>query len=159
MTDTAQPRTMPAITVHQPGATFLAFGHRRHEVRSWRPGDNLIGARIAIHAARKRPARISDREQARLRLDAHAADASDLPYGAIIATAVLTGVVPAEQVSTSVLDRALNDFTPGAIAWRFDHHVRLDTPIPALGAMGFWSWDIPDDVDPAILGLPARDRP
>ncbi len=46
---------MKAITLWQPWASLVAAGVKTIETRSWRAPANLIGERIAIHAAAKRP--------------------------------------------------------------------------------------------------------
>ena len=46
---------MKAITLHQPWATLVALRLKAYETRSWKPPKNLIGERIAIHAAKKKP--------------------------------------------------------------------------------------------------------
>lgn len=46
---------MPALTLWQPWASLIAEGVKVIETRSWAAPTSLIGERIAIHAAAKRP--------------------------------------------------------------------------------------------------------
>jgi len=46
-----------AITLWQPYAGLIACGHKTVETRSWAPPPSLIGERIAIHAAKRKPKR------------------------------------------------------------------------------------------------------
>ena len=43
---------MPAISLHQPWASLIAYGVKTIETRSWRPPTKFIGQRIAIHGAK-----------------------------------------------------------------------------------------------------------
>ena len=46
---------MKAITLWQPWATLVATGLKEYETRSWAPPEDLIGRRLAIHAAKRTP--------------------------------------------------------------------------------------------------------
>ena len=43
---------MKALTLHQPYASLIAYGIKTIETRSWKPPDDLIGERFAIHAGK-----------------------------------------------------------------------------------------------------------
>ena len=45
---------MKAITLHQPWASLIAEGIKTIETRSWAPSREIIGQRIAIHAAKRK---------------------------------------------------------------------------------------------------------
>ena len=44
-----------AISLHQPWASLIAEGIKTIETRNWAPPKALIGQRIAIHAAKRKP--------------------------------------------------------------------------------------------------------
>ena len=152
---------MKAITLHQPYAQLIADGRKPYETRSWPPPRDLIGNRIAIHAG-----------QSRAGADfAQKLGMTDLPIGAVLATAVL---VAAHKIHDrwrmdGVLYQASSlrklsmqpdddpdfrgerfpideygDYSPGRWAWRLVDVVVLDPPIPARGAQGLWNWTAPD---------------
>jgi hypothetical protein len=45
-------KRMMAISLHQPWASLVAAGVKPYETRTWAPDGGLVGADIAIHAAR-----------------------------------------------------------------------------------------------------------
>ena len=47
--------SVKAITLHEPWASLIASGHKNVETRSWKPPWAVIGQRIAVHAAKRRP--------------------------------------------------------------------------------------------------------
>lgn len=46
---------MKAVTLWQPWASLIAAEVKRFETRSWAPPEALIGTRIAVHAAARKP--------------------------------------------------------------------------------------------------------
>ena len=97
---------MKAITIWEPWASLIAHGIKREETRTWAPPVELIGQRIAIHAAKRRVnptewPEVMGRDlqedwpegYARcLRATRGEELSDDWPYGCLIATAVLTSV-------------------------------------------------------------------
>lgn len=146
---------MKALTLWQPWASLIAIGVKTIETRSWAAPKSLIGQRISIHAA-KRP---SDTE-ADFRFDPvlheHGLCFTDLPLGAVVATARLVECVQVLKVRDDgtwtivqrdytgpvrgvVLDQLpYGDFTPGRWAWLLDDIEQLDKPLPATGRQGMW---------------------
>jgi hypothetical protein len=117
---------MKAITLHQPWATLVAFGFKTIETRTWPAPSSLIGERIAIHAA----------GAGRIRKMFHT-----LPLGCVVATAVLTEVVPTEWAIQRFPDQLpFGDYTTGRFAWLLDDVVAFDRPVKASGKQGFWEW-------------------
>jgi activating signal cointegrator 1 len=124
---------IPAISLWQPWASFIAIGVKPYETRHWRAPARFVGLRIAIHAAKK-PVSRDDREWWQ-RISGEAA----LPLGAFVCTAILRAVVPAE----SVLSDDFGDYLAGRFCWHLVDVERLPSPIPAKGAQGFWMWSAP----------------
>lgn len=101
---------MKALTIRQPWASLIALGVKTIETRSWKAPDTLIGERIAIHAAKRRPSpcwvRLGDYVLGHEPYDGsidlvHRPNGSmvplavyALPLGAVVATARLAACCP-----------------------------------------------------------------
>lgn len=136
---------MKALTLTQPWASLMSFGDKTIETRSWRTD---YRGPVAIHAAKTIPAWARDwangSPAVRTMLNRRGVyQLSELPAGAVIATAVLTGCVSTDRLVREPpgKDRILGDYSPGRFAWYFTDVVRLPEPIPARGALQFWEWD------------------
>lgn len=100
---------MKVLTLHEPWASLVALEIKTCETRSWKAPDALIGQRIALHAAAKKPtadqrvgdwtvhemaggswAMTVDDDDARSCAD----DSAALPLGCIVATARLDACLP-----------------------------------------------------------------
>lgn len=154
---------MHAISLHQPWASLIAVGRKPFETRSWAPPSKLIGRRIAIHAAKK-PVDADDREWARR------CGAPDLPLGAVVCTAILAGAYQCGRhcqdqggrncaviasvrhgsrhqnvawLTAGIPVDEYGDYAASRWAWWLTGIERLDPPIPARGAQGFWNWQVP----------------
>ena len=129
MTDAPSP--LFAISLWQPWASFIAIGVKPYETRHWRAPQRLIGERVAIHAAKRKP----DRDD--LPWWERVSGSAPLPLGAFVCTALLvachsTGRVPSDEYG---------DYGPGRFAWELREVIVLDPPVPALGRQGIWRWD------------------
>ena len=119
---------MKALTICQPYASLIANGQKRCENRRW---PTNVRGRIAIHAGKSREWLDT--------LHPDEAMPSQMPFGAVIATANLTACVPIDHVTTD-----------GPYAWMLDHihaegpfcfvleDVTPIDPIPFRGAQGFF---------------------
>jgi hypothetical protein len=124
------PPLMPAISLWQPWASFIAIGVKPYETRHWRAPSRFIGLRIAIHAA-KHPVSRDDRDWW------HAlSKGAELPLGAFVCTAILRAVLLAETVPFD----EFGDYARGRFAWQMEDPQPFVPPIPAEGAQGFWTW-------------------
>lgn len=138
---------MKALSIWQPWASLIAVGAKRYETRSW---TTRYRGPIAIHAARHWDVECS------ANLSRYAVQAAlapcvgidpkryivskcDLPFGAIVAIAVLADVVPTAALQSEILaERTLGNFEPGRFAWRLERVERLLSPIPCAGRQGLW---------------------
>lgn len=153
---------MKALTLWQPWATLVAEGVKPFEFRRWPAPKSIWGRRIAIHAgARKvRPAEIDDLLTA-LRLERGWGTAltvepamelllrmqaapERIVLSQIVCTAVIGQPVPAAEAVAQVYGESFRGDSD-----RIDHQVfgwpmldvqRLEPPVPARGAQGFWEW-------------------
>ena len=143
---------MKALSIIQPWASFIAYGLKEMETRSWATpyrGD------IAIHASKE--SKIS-----REACDDFAEEyptfvlPEKLVYGAVIAVARLVDCLPTGAafstmqmwscdldcaVSIGEIEFTLGDFSPNRYAWLLADVRRLPEPIPYRGAQGLWEFD------------------
>lgn len=119
---------MKVLTVRQPWADAIVHGGKRCENRTWTPPTALIGMRILIHAA-KTPDRA-----AVLCRDQTWPD----QRGVILAVATLTGYHAANATGPLCCAPWGN---PDAYHWQLADVLALPEPVPAKGALGFWTSD------------------
>ena len=121
---------MLAITLYQPWATWVADGQKRYETRSW---STPYRGQIAIHAGKSRE---------------FTGKATAYPLGAVVAVAMLEGVIPTEtavrygrrrEITEDELRRG--DWTPGRYAWRLTNVTKLTSPVAAKGQRKLWTPD------------------
>lgn len=160
---------MKAISLHQPWASLIALGAKQIETRSWRPPDALYGQRIAIHAAKRWTEEqqilcLKDPFDCCLKAGGYRARTVDrgLPFGAIVATAMLTGWIGSEDVYASHTPQkqdsgfewngarvyaypyefAFGNLHRGRCAWLLSDIKALPEPIPCRGKQGFFEVEI-----------------
>ena len=132
---------MKALTLWQPWAWAICRAGKDIENRSWHAPRWLIGQRFAIHAAKRRPDDASvvaawgmaGRPEA---VD-FAAEVERAPRGAVVATAVLTGVVTESDSPWFV----------GPYGWVLEDVQELPEAIPCRGRQGLWN--LPPGITPA----------
>lgn len=159
---------MRALTLSQPWATLVAIGAKKIETRSWRPS---YRGPLAIHAAKGFPKAARDLlaempfyETLHFKgaLDDYRKDPLDrLPRGHVIAICQLVTIKnigfdeltfpDGEQfyinknISSiwylTAQEKAFGDYTAGRYAWLLGNVQKLETPLPAKGALGLWEWD------------------
>ena len=147
---TREEAAIKALTLHQPYASFIAWGEKRVETRSWPPHAGVVGSEILIHAA-KRPMDAVGEELLE-RIDRLFPPVLSPPYGAIVARARVLwseevagygGVTDRMEAHAAARDRDLGDWSPGRWLWALDVET-LPAPIPCRGSQGLWR--VPDDV-------------
>lgn len=160
---------MLCLSLWQPWASLIAVGAKDIETRDWGPPAATIGHMIAIHAA-KRPVSKSldyiDPENLP-RLDelfgrgamgcpARRAWVEDLPLGAVVCVARLTGAYrfgeeigngPAINITRritgspwrpSITPNPWGNYTEGRWGWCFDQVRALPDPLPLRGKQGLF---------------------
>lgn len=154
--------TMPAISLWNPWAFFVAKGFKKIETRSWHPPSKFVlsGTRIAIHAAKSWTRDVRDVcRQLALRECLPEAVNADLHKGqfllgngCILATCRIAEVLPTERVriypqtlgavglkEITAREGALGDFRPGRFAWVLDDVQELQSWVPVAGRQGFFN--------------------
>jgi hypothetical protein len=154
-------QTYPALTVWQPWATLIAEGAKPYEFRSYAAPRKLWGRRIAIHAAARPIKRLEVQDLlVRCREDSAHRQALDvdiaipilrralglpsLPTSSVVALVTLGTPIPPERVKEMLANDSDRD---GHFnwAWPMLDIERIEPPLPATGAQGFWTWRRPDE--------------
>ena len=156
---------IPALTLKQPYATLVADGIKTVETRSWKPPANVVGRRLAIHAAKTTaPVELKPGLQKVMNERYPFAWPHELPpTGAVVATARLKSVsVVAETGPDDEWFRAvdahsrktekfanddLGDYSVGKHLWFLDDVIKLEDPPKIRGYQGVWTlfWNKVDD--------------
>ncbi len=151
-----------AITLHQPWASLIALGLKTVETRSWPAPARLVGQRIAIHAGKRLVRQPGDAIERELRVRLGENWRVIVPTGAVLATAVLAGMVRVSHIDLSsrhavhddstevgcaagrgrTLIDPWGDFSAGRWLWFLDDVEALPEPVPAGGHQGFWRWNV-----------------
>lgn len=141
-----QPLTMPAITLWQPWACLIERGHKIYETRSKPPPKRLVGQRVAIHAAARKPRTkdVTDEEyEAIAECFGYCNYPEMLPLGVIVCTAIIAGAMPAQSVPRDLF----GDYTPGRWAWLLKDVRPIEPHIPAKGMQTWgWPWSVPSNI-------------
>src|SRR5262245_48373249 len=136
---------MKAITLYQPWATLIAIGAKTFETRPWR---TEYRGPLAIHAGKTHDYSIyTDNVFLRALGDGGYSYVYELPLGCIVATCELVScmrITPKTWEGISRHDLAFGNWEPGRFAWELRKVQKLETPIPARGAMGLWEWENPN---------------
>ena len=127
-------KLMKAITVYPEWAIAIRYLGKNIENRSWRPAEDHLGTRIALHAGMKYGGAVYDYQKAGKYLERVFAirhkTACIVPPGTIFATAVIHDVVRTSQSIWSV---------PGMFHWMLRDFWYPVAPIPCHGMPNFWS--------------------
>ena len=148
---------MYAITLWQPWAQLVADGAKHYETRSWKPPQRLIGQRIAIHAGKRKVRNPPNEVGWQIYIDYGPRWYERIPYGAIVATAMLVDVFHIKEVQshclkvevvassglhTSIPIDPFGDYSVGRYVWSLFDIEKLASPVEAKGAYGFWKCDV-----------------
>lgn len=157
---------MKALTIWQPWATLLMMQPhvKRFETRSWAPPASLIGKRVALHAAARKPVTDLDSETlvAMAALIGNPCEwGKQLPTGACLGTATLAGAyrvarneaglaltwgerVPgsgdADGALLGLSESRFGDYSTGRWLWHFTDKQEFPEPIRTKGMQGLWNW-------------------
>lgn len=162
---TALPAGTKALTIWQPWATLVMMGAKPHEFRRWKFTDKahlarLVSQRIVIHAG-VRPPRLGEVDDVLERIDAGESDLAAIaqPFLRLLRDALrrkdkaqISACTPlGAAVGTVILGEPKNvvELFAHMDSDRLDHHMYgwpmiepqpFASPIPAMGAQGFWNW-------------------
>ncbi|MBD2439838.1 ASCH domain-containing protein [Nostoc sp. FACHB-110] len=138
-----------AISLHQPWATLIPMGLKKHETRSWSTsyrGPLLICAakRTSIHQELTHNYFLSKYQQILANTDNYI-EWEDLPFGYAVALVDLTACISMnqgfiDQQPQTELDTG--DWRVGRFAWRLDNIRRIVQPISITGKQGLFNAQI-----------------
>lgn len=143
---------MKAISIWQPWASLIAVGAKRIETRHWAAPASVIGERVAIHAAKRKPGPLSDRMHEALG-GSISQPVEVLPLGVIVCTVVIDRCEAMTRDLVNAASRtevSFGEFVPGRYAW-FLRDVEETRHVEMRGSQGFY--DVPDAI------VRALDRP
>jgi hypothetical protein len=121
---------MKALSLKQPFAELVLSGRKKIELRKWNTnfrGEFLIhGSKIPDISAMKK------------------FGFKELPCGFVLGKAELIGVkhYKSDEEHKADRDKHLADSAWGDYGFILKNSVRFEKPIPALGKLGFWEFDI-----------------
>ncbi|MGB7206082.1 MAG: hypothetical protein WBD37_11465 [Anderseniella sp.] len=137
---------LPTLSLKQPWLYCITAFDKRAENRTWAPSLDLLGRRIALHASKN--IEISEwRAAAEIEPKLAAVTTTNLVTGAIVATAVLSGVVWTRDggAVTKFAGKSGRDYDPavdrwffGPVVWILEDVRNLAEPVPAKGNQGLW---------------------
>lgn len=129
--------TIKCVSLWQPWASFIAHDLKHVETRSWPAPASILGTRIGIHAARTRDGILATSCESILSDSMRQIEEEHgpLPFGAIVATAVVEACVPVERLKAD----PFGDYTPGRYGWILTDVRKLEKPIPYRGAQGLFT--------------------
>lgn len=125
---------IPAISLWQPWASFIAIGVKPYETRHWRAPVRYVGHRIAIHAAKRRLDTDDVQWWHEVSKQVHRP-----PLGAFVCTAFLKEIIPTSAVKWD----EFGDYDAGRFAWHLTDIEPIDPAVPGIGHQGFWMWHRP----------------
>jgi hypothetical protein len=139
---------MKAVSLHQPYASFIAWGIKTHETRSWyAPFSLRKGEPLIIHAAERK---LGDEERQLCALPSIAAEFAkrgitpdQLPLGALVCVTEYVRPKTTDTFRSSGLDHLLGNYQPGRWAWELNLVRPLD-PIRYTGQQGIFN--VPDGI-------------
>jgi activating signal cointegrator 1 len=133
-----------ALSLHQPWATLIACGAKQIETRSWTTQHRGL---VAIHATQQSPRAAMEcalQEPCLGALRAAGFDTpEELPRGCVVALCRLVACTAISQ-PPPYPESAFGEYTPGRFAWYLDDIWSLPRPLPARGAQGLWSCELPE---------------
>lgn len=153
--DLRVPGPVFAISLHQPWASFLAWGFKTIETRSWQFGlgharrvCHQFNSRLAIHAAKTK---LHDAMLPELwhfaGLPGSPPPVESLEHGCVVALVEFRGCGPVELAAPTSRDVALGNFSSERFAWHFGHVDQLLEPVPVKGRQGIFRLEHDDGVD------------
>lgn len=128
---------MKALSIKQPWLYCITDLDKRVENRTWDPPRGVIRTRIALHASKKKDDIWRASEIAGFKLQA-----SNMPVGAIVATAIVRGWCHSQR--RGKLDGCQLKWFVGPYGWILEDVRKLARPVECRGYLKLW--DVPEDV-------------
>lgn len=136
---------MKCLSLWQPWASWMAWGVKSIETRSWYTS---YRGPLLIHAAKteKGCEEFFNTPELLALWRKYDKGPDDLPFGAIIAVADLAGCRATEELLPMISEtvRLLGNYEPGRFGWMTRNAREFAQPIPYRGMQGLF--DVPDEV-------------
>ena len=132
----AKGKDAPALTLHQPWASFIACGAKTYETRSWPTRHRGL---LWIHAGKTVDDDYCDEDFTHQIADRYGVDLGMITTGALVCLCDLTEIVKTD--SMQVEDKVqwwTGDYSPGRYAWKLDLIGALQEPVPMRGYQSIW---------------------
>ena len=162
---------MITISLHQPWASFMAYGLKQLETRDWKPYQlsRLKEEGLLIQAAKtmnRQMKALCSHEPYASALDEIGMSIEDLPLGCIVAKCRVIDALPTAlvdevsiaQYSSSAYEYGLGNYGPNRFFWICRDLLRASQPIEASGSQKFWHFELPDYALNPDFWLLASDR-
>jgi hypothetical protein len=139
---------MRVLSLLQPWASLVAWGHKKYECRSWRTD---YRGPLLIHASARKPNKREKLmfEQADI-FSIYISDMNMLPYGCLIAKVVLKEIYSTDFLIQHLeldpfhnwtQELAFDDYSPGRYAWILQSAEAFSNHIPVKGSLGLWEYN------------------
>lgn len=129
---------MKVLSLYQPWATLVVLGAKKFETRSWA---TRYRGPLLIHASKKFPkAYRSLTFQAPFNAALQFRSWTILPTGKIIGLVDLVDCAPTDPSAIGKNEMSFGDWNPGRWAWKLEHAVAFNAPLPARGSLGLWEF-------------------
>ena len=134
-------KEITCLSIQEPFATWIAKGYKRIETRGYSAWKKYIGKEVYIHASSKFWKDLTE-EQKKFMLQYP----EKYKPGYIIAKGILKESLPYKELSLTGQERQLGFYGEGRWGWCFENVKLLDEPIKASGQLGFWKFEIEEEV-------------
>lgn len=144
---------MKALSLHQPWASAIFAGIKKHETRSWKLSPAVVGVPIALHAAKHdspetrvhwkmlvldQEYEVASKQFAEIGIQ----DYVELPRGCILGIVRFGAPYLADSCVTRTLpDFRWGDYGPNRYFWPVEVLERFSKPVPCVGMQGFFNWE------------------
>lgn len=131
---------MKALSLTQPYATAMALGVKIWETRSW---PTHFRGFVAIHAAKNFPGWAKAVVREAKNYHSGFPDVEDMPLDCIVCVGEITECRRTDELRSelSTLEQRWGDYSEGRYAFKFELNRMIVPPVPAKGALGFWTMD------------------
>jgi hypothetical protein len=139
---------MKAISLWQPWASLVVTGIKQYETRSWKPPENILGTRVAIHATQRWDEKL---QRFTKTLEKRYPEEFELlhliwkfyPLGAVVGTVIVQGWETTEEAREYVtgMEQNLGDYSDNRFAWKLIEPIGFNVPILCRGYQRIWSWN------------------
>lgn len=144
---------MRCLSLTEPWATLMALQEKRCETRSWSLPMAIVGQQVGIHAAKGYPGWASKMTEIEPFCSSLRAGGNvylpNLTRGKILCIVKFVGCRRTEDVVGELPEKelAFGNYSERRFVYLAEFMGRLKEPIPAVGHLGFWNYDLTEPLD------------